>query len=92
MNLYERSIVELLSSEFGYSAGDARALVVRYIQVIRKLGAYDNSRDQAERLAEADAKSYSPEAWLERLAASERERAYDKGLPHEKGTIFANVR
>lgn len=90
LNSYERGILQALTNEFGYSAGAARELVVRYVQVVRKLGAYYNCRDYAEKLAEAHAKGFSPEAWLERLLANERERAYDNGLPHERGSI-ANI-
>lgn len=50
LNPYERGIAEALAGGFGYSAADARSLV------IRKLGAYDNCRDHAERIAEAHGK------------------------------------
>lgn len=89
LNRYERNIVEVLTAEHGYAAGEARALVIRYIQVVRKLGAYDPPRDHAERLAEAHRSAYAPEAWLERLLQSEKDHLRGGVLPAERSASFA---
>ncbi|MBB6675654.1 hypothetical protein [Cohnella nanjingensis] len=89
LNRYERGIVEALTAEHGYAAEEARALVVRYVHVIRKLGAYDAPRDHAERISEAHRSQYPPEAWLERLIAGERDLLRGGVLPAERSASFA---
>jgi hypothetical protein len=80
LNLYERGIVESVVSEFKLVPSDARELVVEYIDVVRKLGAYDNCEVQAERLVQAKRLGYSPEAWLKRIHSLRREALHDRGI------------
>jgi hypothetical protein len=93
LNLYERGIVDSLVEDFGYTASQARELVVQYIEVVRKLGGYDSCELHAERLIQAQKIGMSPNAWLDRIGLIERENYRDKGIPvHTKGTEFAVVR
>jgi hypothetical protein len=80
LNLYERGIVESIVTDFKVAPSDARDLVVNYIDIVRKLGAYDNCEVQAERLVQAQKEGYSPEAWLERIHAIRREALSDRGI------------
>jgi hypothetical protein len=80
LNLYERGIVESVITDFKFIPSDARDLVVEYIDVVRKLGAYDNCELQAERLVQAKRLGYSSEAWLERIHSLRREALHDRGI------------
>ena len=92
LNLYERNIVEALIRHYQFDPDEARSLVIDYIQVIRKLGGYDNPEDHAERLVQARNTGYSPQEWLERISAIEREERQDKGIPErEKGPEYAHL-
>ncbi len=71
----------MLADNFGYTRAFARQLVVRCVEVIRKLGGYDTCLDHAERLMQAQQANYSPEAWLERIRFLQSEAAKDKGIP-----------
>lgn len=73
LSRYERGIVEALTESFGYTSSSARQIVVQYIGVIRKLGGYDNTLDQAERIHQAYLAGHSPEKWLERIRNLEQE-------------------
>jgi predicted transcriptional regulator len=92
LNPYERSIVEALINRFNYKTDTARQLVVQYIQVIRKLGGYDNSLDHAERLIQANKANYSPEAWLERITVVEKDALKDPGIPHLERSTYVSAR
>lgn len=81
LNAYERGIVEALAGGFGYSAEEARGLVVRYIDVVRKLGGYDTCRDHAERLQAADRTGYTPEQWMDKIRRIDADAAKDAGIP-----------
>jgi hypothetical protein len=89
LSLYERGIVESMVTDFKALPTDARKLVVEYIDVVRKLGAYDNCEVQAERLIQAKSLGYSPEAWLARILSLRREALRDRGL--ELQTPIAQV-
>jgi hypothetical protein len=80
LNLYERGIVESIVTDFNTIPADARKLVVEYIDVVRKLGAYDNCEVQAERLIQAKSLGYSPAIWLERIHSLRREALQDRGI------------
>lgn len=80
LSLYERSIVDSITQDFGIAAADARVLVVQYIEVIRKLGGYDNCEEHAERLIQAQKIGYSPEAWLERIHTLRSEAIRDRNM------------
>lgn len=80
LNLYERGIVESIVTDFNTIPTDARELVVEYIDVVRKLGAYDNCEVQAERLIQAKSLGYSPAIWLERIHSLRREALQDRGI------------
>jgi len=73
LNRYERGIVEVLEESFEYPADVARGIVVRYIDVVRKLGGYDSCFDHAERLHRAYSADHPPEQWLERIRVLETE-------------------
>jgi hypothetical protein len=90
LNLYERGIVESLVTDFKFVPTAARDVVVEYIDVVRKLGAYDNCEVHAERLVRAKKLGYSPEAWLERIHSLRREALHDRGI--ETPTEIAYVR
>jgi hypothetical protein len=90
LNLYERGIVESVVMDFNFIPSDARDLVVEYIDVVRKLGAYDNCELQAERLVRAKRLGYSSEAWLERIQSLRREALHDRGI--ENPAEIAHVR
>jgi hypothetical protein len=90
LNLYERGIVESMITDFKFAPSDARDLVVEYIDVVRKLGAYDNCEVHAERLVQAKSLGYSPEVWLERIHSSRREALHDRGIDIQ--TEIAHVR
>lgn len=91
LNLYERGIVASLIRDHHFGAEDARQLVMQYIEVIRKLGGYDNCEDHAERLVQAQKTGYSPEAWLERIREIEREEIKDRRLPDRERVEYAHV-
>lgn len=80
LSLYEHSIVDSITQNFGIAAADARDLVVQYIEVIRKLGGYDNCEEHAERLIQAQKNGYSPEAWLERIHSLRSEAIRDRNM------------
>jgi hypothetical protein len=80
LSLYERSIVDSIRKDFGIAPAEARILVVQYIEVIRKLGGYDNCEEHAERLIQAQKNGYSPEAWLERIHTLRSEAIRDRNM------------
>jgi len=82
LNRYERGIVDALAESFDYPAETARGIVERYIEVIRKLGGYDNCHDHAERLHRAHTEGHPPEQWLERIRVLETETRMAGGIPH----------
>lgn len=89
LSQYERGIVEAIATDHQTSPTDARKLVVEYIDVVRKLGAYDNCEVHAERLVQAKKLGYTPEAWLTRILSLRREALQDRGL--ELQTPIAQV-
>ncbi|MEX1031468.1 MAG: hypothetical protein WDZ91_15705 [Paenibacillaceae bacterium] len=90
LNLYERGIVTSLVQTHNYSPDSARELVVHYIEVIRKLGNYDNCEEYAERLVQAQRIGYTPTGWLERIHEIELQEIRDKGIP-EHGSEYAHI-
>jgi hypothetical protein len=90
LNLYERGIVESIVTDYKFAPSAARDLVVEYIEVIRKLGGYDNCEVHAERLVKAKSLHYTPAAWLENIHSSRREALRDRGI--EMDTEIAHVR
>jgi hypothetical protein len=90
LNLYERGIVEFMVTDLKVIPSAARDLVVEYIDVVRKLGAYDNCEVHAERLVQAKKLGFSPEAWLERIRSLRREALHDRGI--ETPAEIAHVR
>ena len=81
LNRYERGIVDSLVDTFEYPAEAARGIVVRYIEVVRKLGGYDNCLDHAERLHRAHQANHPPEQWLERIRILETESRMAGAIP-----------
>lgn len=81
LNAYERGIIDALTGGFGYTAEAARKLVVRYIDVVRKLGGYDTCRDHAERLDHAERIGYTPEQWMDKIRRLDADAAKDNGIP-----------
>ena len=90
LSRYEGGIAEELTNKFGYSAEDARELVVQYIDVVRKLGGYDSCLDHAERLHLAKTEGYSPEKWLEKIRTLEV--ALDDVIPQLEKFDFIQAR
>ncbi|WP_141506167.1 hypothetical protein [Paenibacillus luteus] len=84
LSLYERGIVEALTAEYGYSQPDARTLVVDYIEVVRKLGGYDNCGQYAQLLDHARRVQHSPAQWLEHIQAIEKGELRDRGIDSEE--------
>jgi hypothetical protein len=80
LNLYERGIVDSITENFGFSTVNARLLVVQYIEVIRKLGGYDNCEVHAERLVQAQKIGYSPKDWLEKISTVRRDALSDRSM------------
>lgn len=92
LNLYERGIVTSLIQYNHFSTNSARELVVQYIEVIRKLGSYDNCEEYAERLVQAQRIGFTPTAWLERIHEIELQEIRDKGIPErEHGSEYAHI-
>jgi hypothetical protein len=84
LNQYERGIAEALTSLYGYEPQEARSLVIRYIEVIRRLDGYDNCEDHAQRLHLARKTDVSPEEWLTRIQDAERGALRDTGIEFEE--------
>ncbi|WP_138753243.1 hypothetical protein [Paenibacillus sinopodophylli] len=84
LSLYERGIVEALSANYGYTAADARALVVEYIEVVRKLGGYDHCGYYAELVDRARRLGHSPAQWLEHIQGIEKGELRDRGIASEE--------
>lgn len=84
LSLYERGIVEALTAGYSYSAGEARQLVVSYIEVVRKLGGYDNSVHYAQLLDRANRKEFTPSQWLDHIRTIERGELRDSGIGEEE--------
>ncbi|WP_419873962.1 hypothetical protein [Candidatus Pristimantibacillus sp. PTI5] len=84
LSLYERGIVEALASGHGYTAADARALVVEYIEVVRRLGGYDNCGEYAQLLDRARRMNHPPSQWLERIQGIEKGELRDRGIESEE--------
>jgi hypothetical protein len=92
LNLYERGIVTSLIQIHHFSPDSARELVVQYIEVIRRLGSYDNCEEYAERLVQAQRIGYTPAAWLERIHEIELQEIRDTGIPdREHGSEYAHI-
>ncbi|MEX2415090.1 MAG: hypothetical protein WD424_03020 [Paenibacillaceae bacterium] len=92
LNLYERGIVTSLIQYHHFNPDSARELVVQYIEVIRKLGSYDNCEEHAEHLIQAQRIGYTPTAWLERIHEIELQEIHDKGIPElEHGSEYAHL-
>ena len=84
LSLYERGIVEALIGEYGYTAADARMLVVEYIEVVRKLAGYDNCGHYAQLLDQARRMNHTPSQWLERIQDVEKGELRDRGIESEE--------
>jgi hypothetical protein len=84
LSLYERGIVEALTVEYGYSQQDARTLVVDYIEVVRKLGGYDNCEQFAQLLDQARRVQHSPTQWLEHIQGIDKGELRDRGINPEE--------
>ena len=84
LSLYERGIVEALAAEYGYTPADARALVVEYIEVVRKIGGYDNCGQYAQLLDRARRMNHPPSQWLERIQDIEKGELRDPGIELEE--------
>ncbi|CAM4240364.1 hypothetical protein FHS16_001283 [Paenibacillus endophyticus] len=84
LSLYERGIVEALSADHGYPASEARALVVEYIEIVRKLGGYENCTHYAQLLDLARRSEHSPAEWLERIQGIEKGELRDRGIGSEE--------
>jgi len=80
LSLYERGIVDALVAHYGYTAQAARELTVRYIDVVRKIGGYEQSFYYSELIHRAKEADYSPAAWLKRIGEVERGELRDKGV------------
>ncbi|MBD2867532.1 hypothetical protein [Paenibacillus arenilitoris] len=80
LSVYERGIVEALVEDYGYAPADARALVVDYIAVVRKLGGYDNCGHYARLLDRARRMNHPPLQWLERIIDIEKGELRDSGI------------
>jgi hypothetical protein len=89
LNLYERGIVDAMVTNFNAVPSVAREIVVEYIDVVRKLGSYDNCEVHAERLIQAKSLGFSSDAWLERIHSLRREALNDRGI--ETHPEFAHV-
>lgn len=85
LSMYERGIVEALVADFGYNTTEARGLVVEYIEVVRKLGGYDNCGQYAGLLDRARRMNQLPSQWLERIHDIERGELRDRGIESEQG-------
>jgi hypothetical protein len=55
-------------------------MAIPNIEVIRKLGGYDNCEEHAERLIQAQKKGYSPDAWLERIHILRSDAIRDRNM------------
>ncbi|NIK77280.1 hypothetical protein FHS15_002416 [Paenibacillus castaneae] len=88
LSLYERGIVEALVADYGYDEGDARQLVIQYIEVVRKLGGYDNCGHYAQLLDHASRMNQPPAKWLERIQDIEWGELRDRGIESEQGQYF----
>ncbi|OMF21324.1 hypothetical protein BK133_28495 [Paenibacillus sp. FSL H8-0548] len=84
LSLYERGIVEALTVDYGYMQADARALVVEYIEVVRKLGSYDNCEQYAMLLDQARRMKHAPSQWLEHIQSLEKGELRDRGIASEE--------
>jgi hypothetical protein len=84
LSLYERGIVEALAIHYGYTPVDARALVVEYIEVVRKLGGYDNCEQYAMLLDRARRMRHTPSQWLEHIQNLEKGELRDRGIESEE--------
>ncbi len=89
LNPYEQGIAETLVNTLGYTKVKAREIVVEYIEVIRKLGGYDTCLDHAERLHAARNIGLTPAKWMTRIEEVRRGQLKDKGLPEERGRVYA---
>lgn len=84
LSLYERGIVEALADEYVYNTADARKLVVEYIEVVRKLGGYDNCGQYAQLLDRARRMNHPPSQWLEHIQGVEKVELRDRGIGSEE--------
>jgi hypothetical protein len=64
LDIYEQAIADKIHEQFNRTLEDAYELVIRYRNVINKVGRYDNAEDWAERLVEAVEKEWTPDKWL----------------------------
>ncbi|WP_156739363.1 hypothetical protein [Paenibacillus oryzae] len=83
LSMYERSILDALVSRHGYEHSFARSLVSDYIDVLRKIGGYEQSGHYADLIHRAYSEGCSPERWLGIIADVEQGEARDRGIREE---------
>lgn len=64
LDAYEQAIADKIHEQFNRTLEDACEIVIRYRNVINKVGCYDNAVDWAERLVGAVEKEWTPDKWL----------------------------
>jgi hypothetical protein len=88
LSVYERGIAQALEERHGYTAADARALVVDYIAVVRKLGGYEQPAHYAELLNRARRMKQLPSQWLAHIQEVEKGELIDSGIEAEDGQFL----
>ncbi len=91
LSLYERGIAQSLEDRYGYTAADARELVVDYIAVVRKLAGYEQPAHYADLLHRARRMDQSPAKWLSHIQEVDKGEMIDTGIEAEDGSFYTNT-